>query len=90
MLVPLSLSLIVERMSEPVVVIGYSFRDAPVNIAFTDAFKVSPNIRVFSLGPHASAHQFEFEEPLKSKVTPVDTEFGSDNAIEKLRTAVQS
>lgn len=81
-------SLMAERLYEPVIVVGYSFRDAPVNNAFVDAIKINPNIKIFSLGPHARAHQYELEEPLKSKVVPVEAEFGSDYAIQALKRAL--
>jgi len=73
---------------EPIVVIGYSFRDPAVNSAFTDAIKANPNIKIFSLRPRASANQYELDEPLRSKVVPVDAEFGTDYAIEALRRVV--
>ncbi len=74
---------------EPVIVVGYSFRDAPINNAFIDAIKGNPSIKIFSLGPRASAHQYELEEPLKSKVVPVDAEFGSDYTIQALSRAIR-
>ena len=77
------------KIYEPIVVIGYSFRDAPINNAFIDAIKLYPNIRILSMGPHAKAHQFELEEPLRSKVVPIEAEFGSDYSIQALRAGTQ-
>src|SRR2546428_9859492 len=65
-------SLMSGRFAEPVVVVGYSFRDAPINNAFVDAIKLNPNIKILNMGPHAKAHQYELEEPLKSKAIPVE------------------
>ncbi len=81
-------SLMGDRRGEPVVVVGYSFRDASVNNAFADAIKTNPNIRIFSLGRHATAHQYELEEPLRSKVVPVDGDFGSSKSLDALRSAI--
>lgn len=82
-------SLMSGKIYEPIVVIGYSFRDAAINNAFMDAIKLNPNIRILSMGPHAKAHQFELEEPLRSKVVPIEAEFGSDYSIQALRAGTQ-
>ncbi len=74
---------------EPVVAVGYSFRDAPINNAFIDAIKENPNIKIFSLGPHASSRQQQLEEPLRSKVVPVDAEFGDVSAITSLGSVMR-
>lgn len=80
-------SLIYEKVYEPVVVVGYSFRDEPINNAFADAIKLNPNLKILSLSRRASAHQYDLEEPLRSTVVPVDAEFGTDYAIEAVSRA---
>jgi hypothetical protein len=75
------------RTEQYCVVVGYSFRDAPINNAFTDALRLNPNLRIFSLSPRAQTHVSELEEPLKSKVIPVNAEFGTDAAIASLQQA---
>jgi len=83
-------SLVSDTWNSPVVVVGYSFRDAAVNSAFTDAIKLRPDLKIFSLGPRATAHLYDLDKPLQSKVIPVDAEFGSDYAIQALQRAVSS
>lgn len=81
-------SLMMEKREPKLVVVGYSFRDDSINNAFIDALRINPSLRIFSLRPQASAHQYELEEPLRSRVVPVDGEFGSDKTIQKLNTAM--
>jgi hypothetical protein len=77
------------RFGEPIVVVGYSFRDAPINNAFIDAIKLDPNLRIISMGPHASGHHSDLEETLKSKVIAVNAAFGTDDAIQALIDGVR-
>ncbi len=68
------------------VVIGYSFRDTPINNAFVDGLRFNPSMRIFSLGPRASIHKEELDEPLRSKITPIDAEFGTERAISEIQS----
>jgi hypothetical protein len=67
------------------VVAGYSFRDPEINTAFYDAFALNPRLKVFLVSPHASKNCRLFEEPLRSKVIPIDARFGTQEAIDSLR-----
>lgn len=69
------------------VVVGYSFRDAPINNAFRDALRLNPQLKIFSLSPRAQTHVAQMEEPLKSKIIPVEAEFGTEAAIVALQSA---
>ncbi len=82
-------SLMTDNIEPFVIVVGYSFRDDPINNAFIDALKVNRHLRILSVRPLASANQYELEEPLRSKVVPVDAEFGKDTAFGAIRSAIQ-
>jgi hypothetical protein len=71
-------------------IIGYSFRDTPINNAFIDALRVNPGLRLFSLGPHVSSRTRDLEEPLKSRIRPIDEEFGTSQAISALANGFSS
>jgi hypothetical protein len=75
------------RTEQYCVVVGYSFRDAPINNAFTDALRLNPNLRIFSLSPRAQTHVAEMEEPLRSKIIPINAEFGADPVFPALQQA---
>jgi hypothetical protein len=80
---------LMERSADPVVVIGYSFRDSPINNAFVDAIKANPSLRIFALSRLATAHQHELEEPLRSRVIPVEGDFASDKSLDDLNNAIR-
>jgi len=69
------------RTEQYCVVVGYSFRDTPINNAFADSLRLNPQLKIFSVSPRAQTHVAEMEEPLKSKIIPVDAEFGTESAI---------
>jgi hypothetical protein len=71
-------------------VIGYSFRDTPVNNAFNDILRSKPAFRIFSIGPHASIRAKTLEEPLRSRLKPLDVEFGTEAAITAIATSLNS
>jgi len=83
-------SLMADRIDPFVIAVGYSFRDDPINNAFIDGLKVNPYLRILSVRPLASANQYELEEPLRSKVVPVDAEFGKDSAFEAIIRGMQT
>ncbi len=80
---------LMERSADPIVVIGYSFRDSPINNAFVDAIKVNPGLRIIALRRYANAHQYELEEPLRSRVIPIDGDFASDKSLNDLDSAIR-
>jgi len=82
-------SLMTDEIDPYVIAVGYSFRDDPINNAFIDAIKVNPRLRILSVRPLATANQYELEDPLRSKVVPVDAEFGKDTAFEAIRAGMQ-
>lgn len=76
------------REERQCLVVGYSFRDLAINNAFTDAVRVNPELGLVLLGPHASSVRETLEEPLKSRVKPIDAPFGSRDAVEKAKASV--
>jgi len=75
------------RTEQQCVVVGYSFRDTPINNAFVDSLRLNPQLKVFSISPRAQTLVAEMEEPLKSKIIPVDAEFGMESAIVGIQQA---
>lgn len=76
------------REERQCLVVGYSFRDLAVNNAFADAVKTNPDLGIVLLGPSASSVRDTLEEPLKSRVKPIDAPFGSRDAVEKTRVSL--
>src|SRR6266516_2787712 len=59
-------------------VIGYSFRDVPVNNAFVDAVQMNSSLRIFLVSPSASQIRDGMDESLKKHVCSMDREFAGD------------
>ena len=59
-------------------VIGYSFRDVPVNNAFVDAVQMNPGLRIFLVSPSASQIRDGMDESLKRHVCSMDKQFVGD------------
>jgi len=73
------------RTEQFCLVVGYSFRDAPINNAFIDALKFNDRLRIFLLAPRAEVQAKEIGEPLSSKIVPIKASFGTDEAIAAIR-----
>jgi hypothetical protein len=73
------------RTEQFCLVVGYSFRDAPINNAFVDALKFNDRLRIFLLAPKAEAQVKETGEPLSQKVIPISAAFGTDEALTAIR-----
>ncbi len=65
------------------VVIGYSFRDIPINNAFLDAIQKNPRLRITLVSRSADRVRDSLDENLRGRVTPLQREFG-DGLLPKL------
>jgi NAD(P)H-hydrate repair Nnr-like enzyme with NAD(P)H-hydrate dehydratase domain len=76
-----------------VIVIGFSFRDNPINNAFVDRvvkfntrFK---NFKIVLVDPDAINITQTLPLVLRSKITPVSMEFGNQNCVDSIVNAIQ-
>lgn len=58
------------------IVIGYSFRDIPINNAFLDAIQKNPRLRIMLVSRSADRVRDSLDENLRERVTPLQREFG--------------
>ena len=74
---------------EIVIVIGYSFRDDPVNNAFIDSISKTHRIKLIVVAPEASnIIRNRLPEKYKKVSVSVDACFGDDSSIESICHAV--
>lgn len=66
------------------IVIGYSFRDIPINNAFEDAVKRNRNLRVLLVSPSASKIREHLDEDLKTHVSPIDLPFEDQRTLDTI------
>jgi hypothetical protein len=73
-----------------VIVIGYSFRDDPINNAFVDrAIRHRKSFKIILVDPVANDIIGHMPNVLQPLVTPVETEFGSENSFNLIVSAIQ-
>jgi len=65
-------------------VIGYSFRDGPINSIFFDAVKRNPKLKIILLDPNANEIVDKRLDLIKDNVTPIKGEFGNGKILEEL------
>jgi hypothetical protein len=73
-----------------VIVIGYSFRDDPINNAFVDrAVRHRTSFKIILVDPMANDIIEYMPNVLQSLVTPVQAEFGSQNSLNSIVSAIR-
>ena len=78
-------------MSEPVcIVVGYSFRDVPINNAFIDGVSKNKNLRIILLSPSATKVRENLDESLRNRLRAINMPFEEARATDTIAEAVQS
>jgi len=59
------------------IIIGYSFRDTPINNAFLDGIQKNPKLRILIVGPRADRIRGSMEKDLQRNVLSLNRSFGN-------------